>query len=773
MKFCAVTFIIFLIISIDSTAQNTLTVSVLGEQDEQLMGATISTDKGHFVITNQDGKATISCSCEELVVLISHVGYLDFKENISTRSDQTIRMQLSDQQLEEITVQSQSSEAELRESSSRVVFNLESKAHLPYLLGEQDPIKFIQTQSGVSTGTDGNNGYYVRGGGIDQNAIELDHMEFYNTNHLFGFFSMFSADAIERAEFLKAGYPAQVGGRLSSTLKLYTIDPNREKLEGSIGIGILAANLNLQVPVIKNRSGLMISYRRSYLDLITQNILEEDHKIRRSTDYRFSDLIVKYQHQLAPNSAISFTGFMGGDQNDFQSSRTFSNQIEWRTWSAGANWKWLISPTTDLEVYSNIGTFDQNFSAQISTYGIDLSSYIQNWKSGFVLYNTSGAHELAFGGNWINRGFRPSQVDLSTGDNEFTLDEASMIHTSEWAVSFDDSWVVNSRLRIGGGLRFSGFLQWGPFDRFDGSEPSLDSIHFSSGDVVQSYFGLEPRVHVNYLLNSEASFKWSYDRTYQYIHLSPLSSVSLPTDLWVPSTSRVRPQNAHQLTFGYYHVVEKLPINFSIEAFGKLLKNQVEWRNGAIAGYSDSPNFDDDFIFGKGHSYGLELSVRKSKGSVTGEVNYTLSRTKRKFDEVNAGKTFPAKYDRIHDLNVVGSYHYHQWMFSGLLKLASGTALTLPTAKYLIGERVISEYSERNALRMPIYHRLDLSATLTPSNHPNSQWVFSVYNVYNRRNPYFIYFDVQGSVEDYSLDINLEEVSLFPVLPSISYEFRF
>lgn len=770
----AVCLIILSIISSAAFSQNTLVISVFGEEGEALVGAVIASDKGHFQISDGHGRASLSCTCDSLTVMISHVGYKDHQQVVPVDTVVTIRLQPDELVMDEVTVQAESEESKLTEASSSTVFSLEAKSYLPYLLGEQDPIKFIQTQSGVSTGTDGNNGYYVRGGGVDQNVIELDHMEFYNTNHLFGFFSMFSAEAIDRAEFMKAGYPANVGGRLSSTLRLHTISPSTEQVEGSIGIGLLAANANIQVPVVRDKSGLMVSFRRSYLDLFTQNFLEEHSSIRRSTDYRFSDLIVKYQHKTGVNSVLSLTAFAGGDDNDFRSSRTFSNQIEWSTWSLGAEWKWLIDPNTDLEVFTNGGGFKQRFHASISTYGINLNSYIHNWKSGVNLYHSAGAHDWTFGGLWVNRGFRPSHVEINTGKEVFALEGADLIHTSEWAVSVDDLWTVNSKLRIGAGLRVSGFLQWGAFDRYLSDDGGVtDTINYSRGEIVSTYLGLEPRVRFNYLLTDKSSLKWSYDRTYQYIHLSPLSSISLPTDLWVPSSELIRPQNAHQLTVGYYRVLNQWPINISVEGFGKLLANQMEWKNGAIAGYSDSPNFDDDFIFGKGHSYGLEFSLRKKEGVFTGELNYTLSRTKRRFKEVNQGNPFPAKYDRIHDLNLVGSYNRGNWMFSGLFKLASGTALTLPTAKYLIGERVISEYSTRNGLRMPTYHRLDLSATLKPARNPAAKWVFSVYNVYNRSNPYFIYFDVRGDVSDYSLDVDLEEVSLFPVLPSISYELSF
>ncbi len=766
--------IILLQIKLVSYAQKVMVLRIADEQNEQLEGATVTASNGQFLITNQQGEVTIRCSCDSVIVNVQHVGYQRFQGSIPVVSRHSISMVLEERLMEDVVISADSEQDKLEQTSGLISFKLESKSHLPYLLGERDPIKFIQTQTGVSTGTDGNNGYYVRGGGIDQNAIELDHMEFYNTNHLFGFFSTFSAASVDRAEFMKGGYPAHVGGRLSSTLSLHTVSPDIQNFQGSFSVGVLAANLHLETPVIKDRSGLMVSYRRSYFDLITQNFLSEESGLRRSTNYRFSDMIIKYEHQVNEKNTISFTGFTGGDFNDFQSSRTFANQIDWTTSNVGITWNSLINEGTDFEFYFNAGHFTQNFRADISSFGIALNSDITNWKTGILLFHDMKHHELTFGANWVNRRFKPNQVSINISDEASTLDEATYIYTSEWSGSVDDYWQVSERLRVGLGLRVSGSIQWGPFDRYLSENAEVyDTLSFDPREVVNSYIGLEPRFRVNYLLDKSTSLKFSYDRSYQYIHLSPLSSVSLPTDLWVPSTSRIKPQSAHQLSLGYFKLMKAYQVNYSVEAFGKLLNNQMEWRNGAIAGYSDSPNLDDDFIFGRGHSYGLELSLSRTGEVFKGELNYTISRTWRRFEEVNQGRLFPAKYDRIHDLSVVGSAFLGKWTLSGLFKLASGTALTLPTAKYLIGERVISEYSERNGLRMPIYHRMDLSAMLVPEKHPNVNWTFSIYNVYNRNNPYFMYFDVQGSVEDYSLDVDLEEVSLFPVLPSISYQLNF
>ncbi|RED96586.1 TonB-dependent receptor plug domain-containing protein [Marinoscillum furvescens] len=772
--FRAILLVTSLFIGSQSFCQEKVHLQVQDTGRDPLPSATVSTSEGLFIIASETGKISFSPTKFPVFLLTEHVGYRDQIDTLSSAGSYLVTLRAEASEMESVVINASSAAAQLAQASTDLSFRLESVKHLPYLLGERDPIKFIQTQAGVSTGTDGNNGYFVRGGGIDQNAIRLDHMEFYNASHLFGFFSMFNANAIERATFTKAGYPAHIGGRLSSRLDLQTSTPSYERVEGQVGVGLLSANVTLGVP-LSEQSAFMVSARRSYLDLITQNAFKENSGVRRSTDYRFSDLILKYAQQIGEKHLLSITGFVGQDAYDYRSSRTFRNDMYWKTRSIGMVWKWLIHANQDLEFYANGGTFDQEFVAEIVSFELAMSSYIQNVRSGLLYHVDINNHSLTFGMESTYRGFRPSEVKVNTGKVAVDLEHSEMMHTAEWSVSVQDDLALDVQWRLGIGLRMSGFSQFGPFERVNAIEASdqVDTLRYRRGEVVQTYVGLEPRIRLSYLLDPRSSVKASFDRTFQYIHLSPLSSVSLPTDLWVPSTSRVKPQVAHQLSIAYHRVAVEWPVSWSIGAFGKQMSNQVEWRDGAIAGYSDSPNLDDDLIFGKGYSVGLEATIKKELGVVTGQLNYTLSRTRRQFDEINGGDFFPAKYDRTHDLNVVASWKKDQWTFGAMLKLASGTALTLPTAKYLIGERVISEYSSRNALRMPLYHRMDVSASLVPRRHPNATWVFSVYNLYNRRNPYFMYFDVQGSVENYSLDINLEEVSLFPIMPSVSYELEF
>lgn len=760
-----------------ASAQQVIVFIVEDLKGNPLEGASISCPN-QILISDSQGKAKLTFLQDRLIYQVSYIGYKTLFDTAYTESNHKIIvvMEEADTEIEAVVVSANAVSDQLRESSSGYqVISLKAIANLPYLMGEQDPIKYIQTQSGVSTGADGNNGYFVRGGGIDQNKIELDHIELYNTNHLFGFFSMFSAEALDRIDYYKSGFPAQIGGRLSSSLNIHTREPNTEQFSGNIGVGLLSAKATVDLPIIKHKSGLMLSFRGSYFDLITQNLLPQDSEWKQRTDYQFSDYIIKYVHQIGARHFLSITGFGGQDVYHFSSKNLFSNDILWQSHNAGVSWQWLISDHSDMEAFANAGTYHQKFAGDVNVYALDMRSDILTGRTGVHFNHEVGNNLWRMGLESTYRSLKPNQATLTFNEESYPLANSLAIPSVETALFVDDEVKIADRLVIGGGLRMSSYAQLGPFHRYFGSEEVLvtDTVSYAKNEIVQFYWNLEPRFRVNYLIDKRRSIKFSYDRSNQYIHLSPLSSVSLPTDIWVPSSSLIKPQFANQWTLGYLQVLDWEQLKIASSVYFKTLGNQLEYENGAVLGFSPSNNYDDVFIFGKGRSYGLELSAENQTGFFQYQVNYTLSKTERQFAAVSGGAYFPAKYDRTHDLNVIGTYELGKWMFSCLFKLSSGNALTLPTAKYLIDGNVVSEYAQRNAFRMPVYHRMDLSAALTTGKNDRAKWVFSVYNVYNRSNPYYIYFDVKGDPAKYELSIDLKKVSLFPVLPSVSYEWNF
>ncbi len=777
MKFQITASLFFLFIALlPAFGQKTLEFQVFDQEKNQLEGASIAFGE-QIVITDKFGRANALSTDGVAIYRVSYIGYETIQDTVDQRGTLiTVIMKESEELMKEVIVAADDFKSVMNESSSgHQVFSVDAISNLPYLLGEQDPIKYLQTQSGVSTGTDGNNGYYVRGGGVDQNKISLDHIELYNSNHLFGFFSMFSTEAIDRVDYYKSGYPASVGGRLSSSLEIHTRTPQKDEFSGNIGLGLLSAKATLDIPIVKEKSGLMVSFRRSYFDLITQNLLRDDSELKQRTDYHFSDYIIKYDHQIGKKHFISLTGFGGQDAYQFRSNKLFSNDIFWQSHNAGLSWKWLMNDHTDMEVFANTGAYHQRFGGEVNIYKLDLRSDISNAMAGVRLNHQSGSHVWGFGLESTYRAIKPNQAILTLNEEEYKLADSDEIPSLESVVFVDDEFRVSDQWVFGAGLRLSTYSQLGPFNRYPSDDELVitDTLSFAKNERVKTYWNLEPRVRLNYLMDSRRSIKFSYDRSNQYIHLSPLSSVSLPTDIWVPSSSIIKPQFANQWTLGYLQVLDWQEMKLASSLYFKTLGNQVEYENGAVVGYSPSNNYDDVFIFGKGRSYGWEFSAVRESGAFQYQINYTLSKTERKFAGVSGGNYFPAKYDRTHDLNLVGTYTRGNWAFSGLFKLSSGNALTLPTAKYLVNGNVISEYAQRNAFRMPVYHRMDLAAALTTGKRGNQKWVFSVYNVYNRSNPYYVYFDVKGAPDKYELNIDLKKVALFPVLPSVSYEWNF
>jgi hypothetical protein len=417
------------------------------------------------------------------------------------------------------------------------------------------------------------------------------------------------------------------------------------------------------------------------------------------------------------------------------------------------------------------------FGGGQTDFAIKMSSGIKDWNGKMDFdYYTGNNHHIKAGFNYIYHKFIPNQVSGNSGELEFTPDNSLIKYAHEAGVYISDDFEIGDVVRITAGLRYSYFGQTGPYTRYqyDLNEKKIDSTSYGSGDIVKSYGGPEPRLNMRFQLNSSSSIKASAVRSYQYIHLITNNGTTLPTDLWVPSTFYVKPQAAWQYSVGYFKNLLDNAIETSVEVYYKSMKNQIEYRQG----YTPTNLTRDqelDFVFGNGEAYGAEFFINKTKGKFTGWIGYTLSWTYRKFPDLNNGERYPAKYDRRHDLSIVATYeHSKKWTFSGVFIFGSGNAITLPTNYYFVEQQLVPEYSKLNGYRLFPYHRLDLAATYTPK--PNKQkglkgsWTFSIYNVYSRQNPYFLYVDSRGNTSQ-GVELKVKQVSIFPILPSITYNF--
>ncbi|MDQ3395099.1 MAG: TonB-dependent receptor [Bacteroidota bacterium] len=655
----------------------------------------------------------------------------------------------------------------------------EEIARLPHLFGEVDPIKILQLLPGVQSNGEGNNGIFVRGGGVDQNLILLDQAMVYNTGHLFGFFSLFNYSILDNVNLIKGGIPTYYGGRLSSVLEVNTKSGDFERFKGEGSLGIVSGNLALEGPISKGKSSFIVSGRRTYIDFISKLVTNDPTIFNSGINYYFDDFNARIDIKASPKNKIAWSAFMGSDNFQFVGKNSLSNNIEWKNYTTSIFWDHFLNDSDYITTTAFGSSYRLDFSAGINEYIFNINSSIEDYGLKNVWsINSLKNHKISFGAEYIHHALVPNNVKAQGLDFEIDLSKQEKLNSREFALFANDAYQVSTELSLSGGLRLNGFQQLGPFTSYitDASLNLIDTALYKKRETIKTYINLDPRISLNYKLNERTSLKASFDRMHQYLHMAPVSSVSLPTDVWVPSSDKIKPQKGSQYSLGLYRNFNENDFETSITTYYKSMKNQLEYRDGVIVGYSKGYNYDDNFIFGNGKSYGVETFIKKNKGRLTGWLSYTLSRTTRNFEEINQGTTFAAKYDRLHNLSVVGGYSLSErWALSTIFTYATGNAITLPVGRYIIGGNIINEYEGRNTFRMPSYHRMDISATYKASNKTKyeSFWVFSLYNLYNRKNPYYIYFETEGNVNDYYLKVSLEKVSLFPIIPSIAYQIKF
>lgn len=748
---------------------------------ESLIGASITlAGQGMGVNSNQYGFYSITLPEGFYTLYITFAGYHAVQAEISLHQNIVQNFHLLPRSvLQEVVVSSRRRDGNVTNAQmGKIDLSMEQVKSVPVLLGEVDLLKTLQLMPGVRNAGEGNTGLYVRGGGPDQNLILLDDAIVYNTGHLFGFFSVFNSDAIKNTSLIKGGMPAQYGGRLSSVLDVAMKEGNMKKFEVEGGIGAIASRISVQGPIKKDKASFIVSARRTYIDVLVKPFISKESQFHGS-GYYFYDLNTKVNYKFSEKDRLYLSGYFGRDVFTFRNARrSFSADIPWGNATATLRWNHVFNrklfANTTL-VYNDYGF---SFAAAQNDFALKLSSGIQDWNAKVdVDYYPAPEHKMRFGGLYTYHTFKPNILTGGQGDVTFEPNTESKKYAAETGLYIQDDWELNDRIRIHAGLRFSSFTQLGPYKIFqrDADGNKTDSTVYGRGNAVKSYSGFEPRFTIRYSINETTSLKASATRNYQYIHLVSNAGSTLPTDLWVPSTYRVQPQLSWQYAAGVFKNFSDNTYETSVELYYKSMDNQIEYREGYTPSLKDP---EEEFTFGKGWSYGAELFVNKTRGKFTGWVGYTLSWTWRKFAGLNDGVKYPAKYDRRHDMSVVAMYELNKkWKFSAVFVYGSGNATTLPERFYIIGGVLTQEYSKVNQYRLPAYHRMDLSATLTPKQKPGKRlqqsWVFSIYNAYSRLNPYFIYFDQSGSPYDGTLEVEALQVSLFPIIPAVTWNFKF
>ena len=750
---------------------------------ETMIGATIVVQgQAKGISSNQYGFYSITLEKGNYVLLCTYIGYqpkaIVFK--LDRNRQFNFEMLPSVSAAEAIVVISRKRDANIKNTQmGKFTLPIEQIKSIPAFLGEVDLLKTIQLLPGVRNAGEGSAGIYVRGGGPDQNLILLDDAPVYNTGHLFGFFSIFNADAIKNVSLIKGGMPAQYGGRLSSVLDIAMKEGNNQKFEVDGGIGLIASRLSLQGPIKKERASFIVSARRTYIDALVKPFISKSSQFYGS-GYYFYDLNAKMNYKFSERDRIYISGYFGRDVFDFVNGRqSLKVNIPWGNATGTMRWNHVF--TNKLFGNTTLVYNDYNFVFKASQHDfeIKLASGIRDisLKQDLDLYPFTG-HKIKFGGIFTHHRFTPSVVTGRQDSTVFKPNNAQVKFANEAALYLQDDWEISEKLKVNAGMRYSWFQQTGPYNIYttDDNGNRLDSIVYGNGRAVKTYGGLEPRITLRYAVNDKTSFKASVTHNLQYIHLVSNAGTTLPTDIWVPSTYKVKPQLSWLYAVGLFKNLRDNKYETSLELYYKQMKNQIEYREGYTPNtLEDTENF---FTFGKGWSYGTELFINKTKGKFTGWLGYTLSWTLRKFAALNSGEKYPAKYDRRNDLSVVAMYTLNEkWRLSGTFVYGSGNATSLPERFYIINGILTQQYSRINAYRLHAYHRLDLSAILSPKRNEKrkwkSEWVFSIYNAYSRQNPYFIYFDQTGNPYNGTLKIQAKQVSIFPIIPAVTWNIKF
>ncbi|KAA6432593.1 TonB-dependent receptor [Rufibacter glacialis] len=732
---------------------------------EALIGASVSvagTTTG--VETNTNGVYTLSLAPGTYQIQFSYIGFKTLTREIALTTNTRLNLELEENtsQLSEVLVEAERNTFQERLSTPQMSMETLSSREaklLPALFGEVDIIKTLQLKPGIQSGGEGSSGLFVRGGSSDQNLVLLDDALVYNPSHLFGFFSVFNPDAVRGVELYKGGFPAQFGGRLSSVLDVKLREGNRKEYDVTGGLGLIASRLSVEGPIQKDKSSFLVSGRRTYVDVFTRMInkaKESDPDFSPIPDYYFYDFNAKASFELGPNDRLFISGYYGRDFFTFK-DEDFNFNFNWGNRVASARWVHQFSPRFFVNTTFSSSNYEYAIKNQLDIYSFSLTSNITDLtlKSDFE-YITSEKHHLRFGLAVTDHRFVVGRLEANSQDGSVNVGAGNEYSGQEYGLYASDDWTFSPAFTLSYGLRLSGFLNDG-----------------------KNFLGLEPRAAASYRFTETLTLKANFTRMFQYVHLVSNTGASLPTDIWYPSSPGVRPQRSDQFTVGLTKL-HKDKYLFSTEAYYKKMNRQLDLKDGAQIFGNNA--LEEEFVFGTGDSYGQEFYVEKKEGKTTGWIGYTLSWSTRTFPDLNNGKTFPTRFDRRHDLSVVALQEVSKRISAtATFVYGTGNAYSLPVQRFVFqdvpGEdyTVIPVYPERNSFRLAAYHRLDFGLVykLRPKRGA-ADLTFSVYNVYNRRNPYFVYFEtLKEDDSDQITGFVAKQVSLFPVIPSVTYNFKF
>ncbi|MHB9056104.1 MAG: TonB-dependent receptor [Paludibacteraceae bacterium] len=813
-KICLLFLFFFLFIYLQ--AQNYTISGYIADKSsgETLLNASVfENQSGKGTVSNNYGYYTITLNSGNVSLDYSYVGYSPETKEFLLTKDTTINIKLDASiSLKEVTVVGKSNELGVKGSQmSAIEVPIEQIKNIPTLFGENDLIKALQLLPGVQSGTEGSAGLYVRGGGPDQNLILMDGIPIYNVNHMFGFFSAFNTDAVKNVTLYKGNFPARFGGRLSSVVDVRMKDGDDKNYHGNFNLGLISSKFNLEGPIWKEKTTFNISARRTYIDIISQPVIRyyekknnggEDSKT--TAGYYFYDLNAKFTHKFSDKDKLYLSAYMGDDDiytkyrtgytstNEKKKSQWMNLKWDWGNAIVALRWNHLLgnklfmnstAAYTRYRSNMNVGYLSENIDKTVDPPKTQTEEYKVGYRSGIEDYSLkvdfdyypNTYHDVKFGADYTYHTFRP---DVSTfymfnnqNNQNLKLDTVigqGNIYSHETKTYLEDNILITDWLKVNTGLHFSTF-------------------HVQK----KNYLSLEPRFGMRVLLNDRLSLKAGYAHMNQYIHLLSNSSISLPTDLWVPTTKLIEPMKSDQYSFGAFYNMKNI-LDFSIEGYYKNMNNLIEYKDGASF-MGESSGWEEKVVVGRGWSYGVEFLAQRSFGKTTGWLGYTWSKTERLFDspgqELNYGRVFPAKYDRRHDVSLTITHKFSEKIdISGNWVFATGNTATLGLQTYQgpiipnTGQSYSNNsqiyISSRNNYRYNNYHRMDLGVNFHKKKKRGIRtWNISIYNVYNQLNPFMVYKSTEGSMNmntgQYETESVLKQVTLFPIIPSITYSFKF
>ncbi|WP_255452605.1 TonB-dependent receptor [Aquimarina sp. RZ0] len=754
---------------------------------EHLPGVSIYIPElGLGTITNNYGFYSLTLPEGHYKLLISYLGYgtINTAINLIENSELNIDLQIVEESLEEVLITDQKVTRQSQTTRMGVTpLKISDVANTPSLLGEKDVLKTLQLLPGIQSGVEASSGVYIRGGTPDQNLIILDEAPVYNSNHLFGLFSVFNGDAIKSVEVFKGGFPARFGGRLSSVININMKDGNKEKLEGNVSLGIISSSALLEGPINRGKTSFLISARRTYADLVSKPFQPKDLAV----GYYFQDVNFKIHHVFNTKNKLFLSTYYGQDnftsKNRKNNDRS-DNKIAWGNITSTLRWNHQFNS----RLFSNTSLIFSNYKFKVAAenesqyinFTFNTSSGINDY--GFktdIQYLPNPKHTWSFGAVGIYHNFTPQRFVLKeTGIDD--INKSQELNSFESAVYAEDNWRITDRWSFSSGLRFSNFTY-----------------------KLSNYAALEPRLTVAWRMTPDIAIKTSYSKMNQYIHLLTNSGIGLPTDLWVSSTDKVRPQLSEQIALGIAKDFGDTGYSLTIEGYYKKMNNVISYREGAsflvLSDLESGKNvsWEENITIGKGWAYGAEFLFRKQLGKLTGWIGYTIAKSERQFDELNLGKKFNARYDRRHNISLVGIYKPNKkitvsanWVYSSglnytlpnLQTAGSDDQFPIDSGSDVIGDPVFEFATKRNNFRGEAYHRLDLGVQFHKKTKRNNErtWGFSLYNSYGNRNPLFYYvstnntsFTALGGDNSTATEKTLRRYSLLVFIPSFNYTLKF